>query len=105
VAGENTGSNLGTALWTNSKLALEDNVLSKWHEQGALYNESACSKFCSEIDSTRYEIKIIGNTYTKKEAQYIELLQLCIKFQSKLRLHTIAVIFPIFQPTWLTSKI
>jgi hypothetical protein len=76
VAGEIIGSDSGASLWTNSELALEENVLSKWHEQGALYRKSTGLKIRSEIDSTRYEIKITGNTYAKKEAQYIQLLQL-----------------------------
>jgi hypothetical protein len=76
VAGEITGSNLGVSLWANSELDLEENVLSKWCEQGAPYNESAGSKIRFEIDSKRYEINITGKTYTKREAQYIQLLQL-----------------------------
>jgi hypothetical protein len=49
-----------------SELALEENVLSKWHEKGALYDESTGSKIHSEIDRKRYEIKITGSTYVNK---------------------------------------
>jgi hypothetical protein len=76
VAEENTGSNSRAPLRANSELALEEIVLSKWREQGALYSESTGSKIHSEIDSKRYGIKVTGNTYAKKEAQYIQLLQL-----------------------------
>jgi len=37
-------------LRVNSELALEENILSKWREQGVLYNESVGSKIHSEID-------------------------------------------------------
>jgi len=76
VAGEIIGSNSRASMRTNSKLALEDNVLSKWHEQGALCSESTGLKIHSEIDSKIYEIKITGNPYANREAQYIQLLQL-----------------------------
>jgi hypothetical protein len=39
----------------NSELALEENVLSKWREQGALRSESTGSKIRSEIDRKIYE--------------------------------------------------
>jgi hypothetical protein len=58
VAVEITGSNSGAPLWMNSELALEENILSKWREQEALYNESASSIIRSKIDKKRYEIKI-----------------------------------------------
>ena len=63
-------------MWVNLELALEENILSKWHEQGALYSESTGSKFHSEIDRKRYEINMKGSTYVKKEAQYIQISQL-----------------------------
>ena len=37
----------------NSELDLEENVLSKWREQGALRNESIGFKLHSEIDRKR----------------------------------------------------
>jgi hypothetical protein len=66
VAGEITGSNSGVSLWTNSELALEGNVLSKWHKQGTLYNKYRGSIIHSKIDRNRYEIKIIGNNIRKE---------------------------------------
>jgi len=66
--GEITGSNSGASLWTNSELALEENVLSKWRKQGAFYSESTGSIICSEIDRKRYEIKIIGKHICKERS-------------------------------------
>jgi hypothetical protein len=60
--GRNSRSDTEASLWTNSELSLEENVLSKWCEQGALYNESAGSIIHSEIDRKRYEINITGKT-------------------------------------------
>jgi hypothetical protein len=54
--GEIMGSNLRASLWMNSELALEENVLSKWREQGALYNEYVGSIIHSEVDRKRYEV-------------------------------------------------
>jgi hypothetical protein len=114
VVGEITGSNSGASLWMNSELALEENVLSKWREQGALYNESAGSIIHSEIDRKRYEIKITGK-HIRKERSTIHPTITTRIFSSNhrtfalnsgqnFRLHTIAIVYQIFQPTWLTSK-
>jgi hypothetical protein len=51
------GENSRAPLWTNLELALEENALSKWHEQGEQHNESAGSKIRSKIDDMRYGIK------------------------------------------------
>jgi hypothetical protein len=59
VVGENTGSNSGALLWENSELALEENILSKWHGQGVSYSESAGSIIHSEIDRKRYNRNIL----------------------------------------------
>jgi hypothetical protein len=76
--------------------------LSKWREQGALYNESTGSKIRSEIDSMRYEIK--GNRkHIRKERDTIHPTittrifssnhrTFALNFGQKLRLHTIAVV-------------
>ena len=82
---------------------LEENVLSKWREQGALCSESAGSKIRSEIDSVRYEIK--GNRkHIRKERDTIHLTittrifssnhkNFALNFGQKLKLHIIAVVF------------
>jgi hypothetical protein len=64
--GEITGSNSRAPLQVNSELALEENVLSKWHRKGALCSESAGSKIHSEIDSKIYEIKMTGKHILKE---------------------------------------
>jgi hypothetical protein len=68
VSGEITGSNSIVALWMNSELDLEENVLSKWHKQGAFYSESTGSIIHSEIDRKRYEIKITGKHIHKERS-------------------------------------
>ena len=45
---------LGAPLRMNSEFNLEENVLSKWCEQGALRSESTGSKFCSDLDGKIY---------------------------------------------------
>jgi len=66
VVGEIIGSNSRASLCTNSEIALEENILSKWHEKGALYSESAGSIIHSKIDRKRYEINIIGKNIHKE---------------------------------------
>jgi hypothetical protein len=110
--GEITGSNSGAPLWTNSDLALEENILSKWREQGALYSESAGSIIHSEIDRKRYEMKITWKHIHKERSTIHPIVTTRIVSSSyrtfalnsgqKLRLHTIVVIYHIFQPTSFT---
>jgi hypothetical protein len=66
VAREIIGSNSGAPLWANSNLSLEENVLSKWHEQGAMCSESKGSKIRSKIDNKIYEINMIGKHIHKE---------------------------------------
>jgi hypothetical protein len=112
VVGEIIGNNSGASLWMNSKLDLEENILSKWHEKGALYNESPGSIICSEIDRKRYEIKIKGN-HLRKEINTIHptfttrilsssYRTFALNSGQKLRLHTIVVVYHIYQPTYFT---
>jgi hypothetical protein len=61
------GENSRALLWTNSELAREENTLSKWHEQGAQYNESIGSKIYSKIDDMRYEIKDNRKEHTQRK--------------------------------------
>jgi hypothetical protein len=63
--GEITGSNSGSSLWTNPELALEENVLSKWREQGVLYIESTGSIIHSR---KRCEINITKNHIHKERS-------------------------------------
>jgi hypothetical protein len=77
--------------------------LSKWREQGALYNKSRGLKIHYETDSRRYEIK--GNRkHIRKEMDTIHLTittrifssnhrTFALTFGQKLILHTITVVF------------
>ena len=96
----------------NSELALEENVLSKWLEQGVLYSESKGSIIHSEVDRKRYEINITGNHISKEISTIHPTITTRIFSSShgtfalnsgqKFRLHTIAVVYSICQPTPFT---
>jgi hypothetical protein len=47
------------------RVSFRGKFLSKWCEQGAVYNESTGSIIHSEIDRKRYEIKITGKHIRK----------------------------------------
>jgi hypothetical protein len=107
--GEITGSNSGAPLWMNSELTLEENILSKWHEQGALYNESIGSIIHSKIDRKKYEIKITRKNIRKERSTIHPTITtrifssnhrtFALNSGQNFRLHTIAIIYQIGQPT------